>query len=203
MGRGWGQACLEREQHALFCPFLSLSAAGDKITEPNLLWSWGLSTFTIREFLVASDLSPSLALDPLGRTCLALQNCRSPSSLAYVHLPGTHVLGFLLLTPPTTLNHTHPSTACFRPSITSGICLLTQLPAPLRWLGPGSRTPVNTWLGLRFGTGLWAGCPNTGLGPFGSLLRLGRRLGQGSCQHLTGSSAFATPKLPALQFPRL
>lgn len=144
MGSGWGRACLEREQHALFCP-LSLSAAGDKITEPNLLWSWGLRTFTIGEFLVASDLSPSPALDPLGRTCLALQNCRSPSSLAYVHLPGARVLGFLLLlTPPATLNHTHPSTACFCPSITSGICLLTQLPAPLRWLGPGSRTLVNT-----------------------------------------------------------
>lgn len=173
----------------MFCPSLSLSSARDKITEPILLWSWVLSTFTIREireFLAVSDLRPSPALGPLGGTCLALQACRPASSLAHIPLPGAHVLGILLLlTPPTTLNHTHPSTACFHPSITSGIWLLTQLPAPLRGPRPGSRTPVNTWLGLRFGRGLFvrggggggAVCPNTGSGPFESLLRLGRRLG--------------------------
>lgn len=124
------------EQHTVFCPFLSLSAAGDKITELVLLWSWGLSTFMIREFLLVSDLSSHPALDPFSCTCLTLQTCKS-SSLAYVSLPGARVLGFLLLfAPPATLNHTRPSTACFRPSITSGIWLLTQLPAPLR--GPRS-----------------------------------------------------------------
>ena len=158
---------------------------------PTVLWSWVLSTFTIkeiREFLAVSDLSPSPALGPLVLcTCLALQACRSACSLAYIPLPGAHVLGILLLAPPTALNHTHPSTACFRPSITSGIWLLTQLPAPLRGPRPGSRIPVNTWLGLRFGRGLyvcgggWRGgaqvYPSTGSGPFESLLRLGRRLG--------------------------
>lgn len=160
------------------------------ITEPAVLWSWVLSTFTIkeiREFLAVSDLSPSPALGPLVLcTCLALQACRSACSLAYIPLPGAHVLGILLLAPPTALNHTHPSTACFRPSITSGIWLLTQLPAPLRGPRPGSRIPgqylawaeiwprvvcVWWWLG---GVQVY---PSTGSGPFESLLRLGRRLG--------------------------
>ena len=172
----------------MFCPLLLLGAAGDKITEPVCCGprSSAPSRSEIREFLAVSGLSPSPALGPLGCTCLALQACRSASSLAYIPLPGAHELGILLLlAPPTTLNHTHPSTACFRPSITSGIWLLTQLPAPLWGPWPGSRTPVNTWLGLRFGRGLYvrggggggAVCPNTGSGPFESLLRLGRRLG--------------------------
>lgn len=174
--RGWdldsqqeGLAGREGKQHTLFCPFLSLSPGGDKISEPVLLCSQGPNTFIIREFLVVSDLRASPQGGPLGYTCLALWKGRSSSSLAYRPLPGAQVLGSFLLTPPTSLKHTPPSIECFCPSITSGIWLLTQLPAPLKGPRPGSRTLVNTWIGLRFGEGWgWEGAPMLAQGHLGA-----------------------------------
>lgn len=65
-------------EHAVLS-LLSLSPAGDKITELVLLWVRALapSPSTIREFLVVSDLSPSPALHLYGCTSLALKKSRS------------------------------------------------------------------------------------------------------------------------------
>lgn len=69
----------------------------------------GLGTFTVRELVLVSDPRPRPAFDPVGCRCLALQNCGSSPSLAYLALPGARVLGFLfLLASPSTLNHTVP-----------------------------------------------------------------------------------------------
>lgn len=115
MGSGWGRACLEREQHVLFCP-LSLGAAGGKITEPDLLWSWGLSTFTMGEFSVASDLSPSPALDPLGRTCLALQDCRFSLFLSLCTPPRSPCVRLSPSPHPSRHAESYPSLHCMLPS---------------------------------------------------------------------------------------
>lgn len=124
--------------------------------------------------------------------------------LSCISLPGAH---FSRLspppTPPTPLNHARPSTTCFCPSITSKIWLLTQLPAPLRGPRPGSRTPVNTWLGLKFGEGWDAGCPDIGSGPFGSLLRLERQLGARQLSALDWEFCICGIEPPELQFPHL
>lgn len=163
-GRGW--ACLEGGQHTLFCPFLSLSSTGGRITEPVLLWSRGSRTFHHN-----GDFG---GICPEPRSCIR-SFCLHLSGFAdqqvfvclSIHTPPRSPCLISLLTPPTTLNHARPSMARFRPSITSGIWLLTQLPTLLRGPGAGSRTLVNTWLRLRSGKGV-GGAPLLAYGHLGA-----------------------------------
>lgn len=84
-----------------------------------------LNAFPIQEFLVGSGIGIWAMLVPLVA-------CPSCGLLPPFHRPPWSPWRLSpFSSPPTVLNHAHPSTSCLHPSITSGIWLLTQLPALL------------------------------------------------------------------------
>lgn len=156
-----------------------------------------LYSFPVWEFLVGSGVSLWAVLAP------------SVACLACGLFPSFHIPSWSCprLSPLSSLSHYAESYPPVHFLLPSFHCLwdLASDSAPSFPTGPrpGSRTPVNTWLGLRAAKGQGMKCPNPGWWPPGSHLRFGKQLGARQLSALDWKFCVCHVEPPELQFPHL